>query len=367
MRDGLRREVVQALESTIAEGRTPGAVALIGRGDDVLCHEARGERMVAPEHRTMAPDTVFDLASLTKPVATAPAIMQLVERGEIALDDPLHAYIPAFTGDGRERATIRHLLTHSSGLPAYRHYDQQLGADVPLEERRARVVQEICGLPLEHAPGAGFVYSCLGFIVLASVVETVAGEPLDAFARRGIFGPLGMRDTGFKPPAEVRERCAATEQLTEGTLCGVVHDENARYLGGVGGNAGLFGTAGDLSRFMRAMLSGGELDGERILRPETVAAMLSPQLDLPGARRGLGWDIDNSYTSSLRGGFGGGVGHSGFTGTSIWAHPPSGAYVILLTNRVHLGRDREIAPLRREVATIAARHLLPSEAEGASP
>ncbi len=367
MRESLRREVVRALESAIAEGRTPGAVALIGRGDEVLCHEARGRRMVVPERRPMEPNTVFDLASLTKPVATAPAIMQLVEREAIGLDDPVRAFIPPFTGDGRERATIRHLLTHSSGLPAYRHYDRQLGADLPPEERRARVVEEISRLPLQHPPGEGFVYSCLGFIVLASIVGTVAGESPDVFVHRSIFEPLGMTDTGFNPPAELRGRCAATEQLPEGTLCGVVHDENARYLGGVGGNAGLFGTAADLSRFVRAMLAGGGLGGRRILRPETVAAMLSAQLELPGARRGLGWDIDSTCTPNIRGEFPDGVGHSGFTGTSIWAHPPSGAYVILLTNRVHLGRDREIAPLRREVATIAARHLLPPKAEGASP
>jgi len=365
MGDDLRRELIAALDAAIAEGRMPGAVVLIGRGDEVLCHEARGERMVAPERRPMAPDTVFDLASLTKPLATAPAIMQLIERGAIALDDPVRAYLPAFTGEGRERATIRHLLTHSSGLPAYRHYDQQLGADVPAEERRPRVIEEICALPAEHSPGEGFVYSCLGFIVLASIVEMVVGEPLDVFARRSVFDPLGMTDTGFNPPAALRERCAATEQLPDGVLCGVVHDENARYLSGVGGNAGLFGTAADLSRFVRALLAGGELDGERILRPETVAGMLSPQLDLPGARRGLGWDIDSTYTPSVRGGFPDGFGHSGFTGTSIWVHPASGSYVILLTNRVHLGRDREIAPLRREVASIAARHLPTPDATGA--
>lgn len=354
----LRREIARAVEAAIAEGRTPGAVVLIGRGAEVLCHEARGERMVAPEHRPMLADTIFDLASLTKPVATATAIMQLVERGELSLDDPVRELIPGFTGEGREAATVRHLLTHSAGLPAYKHYANAWGEDVPPAERRERVIQDICTLPQQHPPGRGFVYSCLGFIMLASIVEMVAGEPLDAFARRRILEPLGMVDAGFNPPAQTRARCAATEQLPGGTLCGAVHDENARYLGGVGGNAGLFATATDLARFVRAMLAGGELEGERILRSETVAAMLSPQLEWQGIRRGLGWDIDSSYTPSIRGDFPDGVGHTGFTGTSIWAHPPSGSYVILLTNRVHLGRDREIAPLRREVADIAARELL---------
>ncbi len=338
---------------------------LIGRGDEIICHEAQGERMVVPERRPMEPDTIFDLASLTKPVATATAVMQLVERGELSLDHPIRELIPGFTGDGRDPVTIRHLLTHSAGLPAYRNYPERLGEDVPPSRRRERVVQDICALPLGYPPGRGFVYSCLGFILLASIVEMVSGRSLDVFARENIFAPLGMADTCFTPPPEAIGRCAATEQLAGEILCGVVHDENARYLGGVGGNAGLFGTASDLSRFVRAMLAGGELEGERILQPTTVEMMLAPQLDLEGTRRGLGWDISSSYTPQVRGDFPDGVGHSGYTGTSIWMHPPSGVYVILLTNRVHLGRDREIGPLRREIADIAARHLLKSSEKGA--
>jgi len=363
-REELRRRVIGAIERAIDAGHTPGAVALIGRGDDVLCHQALGERMVAPERRPMERDTIFDMASLTKPVATATAVMQLVERGALSLDEPVCEVIPQFAGEGREAATIRHLLTHSSGLPAYRNYLAEWGESVPPAERRGRVVEDICALPPEHAPGEGFVYSCLGFMLLASIVEiavrsqATSGEPLDAFARENIFEPLGMTETCFNPPEEIHGRCAATEQLPDRVLCGVVHDENARYLGGVGGNAGLFGTAADLSRFMRAILRGGELEGARILDAATVELMLSPQLDLDGTRRGLGWDIDSSYTPHLRGDFPGGVGHSGYTGTSVWAHPPSGVYVLLLTNRVHLGREREIGPLRREVASIAARTLL---------
>jgi len=354
----LARAVRAALEGAVAAGRTPGAVALIGRDGDTLCHLAVGERMVAPEVRPMEPDTVFDLASLTKPVATATVILQLVARGDLALDTPLSAIIPAFRGEGRERATIRHLLTHSSGLPAYWHLATHLGETVPPAERRAEAISSICALPLEYAPCEGFVYSCLGFIVLASVAEIVGGRALAELAREGVFAPLGMADTGFLPGPELVARCAATEQLPEGTLCGVVHDENARWLGGVGGNAGLFGTAEDLARFVRMVLRGGELEGAHILQPETVAPMTSAQHDRAGRRRGLGWDIDSTYTPAIRGDFQGGFGHTGYTGTSIWVHAPTGGYVILLTNRVHLGRDREIAPLRREVATLAARHLL---------
>lgn len=347
-----------AIERAIAEERTPGAVALIGQGDETLCHLAVGERMIAPEHRPMEPDTVFDLASVTKPVATATVILQLVECGDLTLDTPVGAIIPEFRAEGHERATIRHLLTHSSGLPAYLHLATRFGEEVPLPERRAQAIASIGALPSAYVPGEGFVYSCLGFIVLASVVEMVSGRLLAEPAWEGVFAPLGMADTGFLPAPERAARCAATEQLSQGTLCGVVHDENARWLGGVGGNAGLFGTAEDLARFVRMLLHGGELEGVRVLRPETVAAMTAAQHDHEGIRRGLGWDIASTHTPHVRGDFPGGFGHTGYTGTSVWVHPQSGGYVILLTNRVHLGRDREIAPLRREVANLAAAAVL---------
>lgn len=348
-----------AIARGIEEGRTPGAVALIGRGDRIICHEAVGDRMLEPERRPMQQDTIFDLASVTKPVATATATMQLIERRMLGLHDPVSRYLPEFTGNGRERATILHLLTHSSGLPAYRRFCDVLGEDVPTNERRERAIEHICRLSLEYAPGTGFTYSCLGFIALASIVGNVAGQPLDDYARERVFTPLHMADSCFNPPPEPASRSAATEQLTDRVLCGVVHDENARYLSGVGGNAGLFSSARDLSRFARAILGGGELDGQRILREETVRYMLAPHLRLPSGTRGLGWDVDSTYTPQIRAGFPNrGAGHTGYTGTSIWLDPPSRSYVILLTNRVHLGREAEVGPLRREVTALAASALL---------
>jgi CubicO group peptidase (beta-lactamase class C family) len=172
-------------------------------------------------------------------------------------------------------------------------------------------------------------------------------------SRESVYEPLGLRDTGFNPAD--RDRCAATEQLADGVLCGVVHDEIARYLGGVGGNAGLFSTASDVARLVALMLNGGELGGVRILQPETARQMISPQLQLPGCVRGLGWDIDSSYSPQLCGNFPpASFGHSGFTGTSVWADPASRVFVVILTNRVHLGRDRDISGLRRELADIVA-------------
>ena len=356
---GPARDIDRAVREAIQGGQTPGAVVLLGCGDEVLYHAAWGLRMVAPERRPMLPDTVFDLASVTKPF-TATAVMQLVERGVLLLRDPVSRFIPGFTDGGREAVTLRHLLTHSAGVQAYRNYLKEWGEAFPVTERRPRVVADLCALPLQSAPGETFCYTCLGYVLLASVVEAATGLPLDEYLRREVLERLGMAETGFNPAESLVERCAATEQLPEGALVGVVHDEVARYLGGVGGNAGLFGTAADLSRFMRAMVSGGEVNGARILAPATVAVMMAPGLVLPGVLRGLGWDLDTGYSPQVRGDLfpPGSFGHSGYTGTSVWADPASGAYVILLTNRVHLGRDREVGRLRQQVANIAAAALL---------
>lgn len=354
----LEQRLARVIEEAVAEGLVPGAVALVGRGDEVLCHAAFGERAAdgsgAPGG-PMRPDTVFDLASLTKPL-TATAVMQLVEAGEALLQDPLSRFIPAFTGEGREAATLRHLLTHSAGVQPYRNYLHEWGVSVPAAERRARVVQDICALSPQFPPGEGFAYSCMGYVLLASVVEAVSGLPVDRHIAERICAPLGMSETCFNPGPDLLARCAPTEQLPEGTLVGVVHDEAARYLGGVGGNAGAFSTAKDYSRFIRAILNGGALNGARILAPATVAVMTSPHLRLPGVLRALGWDMDTSYSPQVRGDLfpAGSFGHTGYTGTSVWADPASRAYVILLTNRVHLGRDRDISRLRRQVSNIAA-------------
>jgi serine-type D-Ala-D-Ala carboxypeptidase len=346
-------QISDSVSRALADGQIPGAVVLVGCGAEVLYHEAFGDRMLAPERRPMLPDTIFDCASVTKPVATATALMQLVEQGKLSVEDRVNRWLPQMP----PQVTLRHLLTHSSGIPSYKNYLREWGDTVSPEERRARVVRNICILPPAYRTGHGFAYSCLGFICLTSIIEMVAGVGLEEWTREHLTKPLGLRDTGFCPSQT--QRCAATEQYPEGVLCGVVHDENARYLGGVGGNAGLFSTAPDLARFMAMILNGGELDGVRILRPESVAAMTSPQLKLPRAVRGLGWDIDSTYSAAPRGGFPlESFGHTGFTGTSIWADPKSRVYVIILTNRVHLGRDMDVAGLRREIAETVAAELI---------
>ncbi|MGI5819465.1 MAG: serine hydrolase domain-containing protein [Armatimonadota bacterium] len=355
MSDDLRETVGGAIAEAIGAGLTPGAVVLIARGDEILCHEAVGDRSLVPERLPVEPDTVFDVASLTKVVATTTVVMQLAEGGALSLDDELRRWLPEFTGEARDRVTIRDLLAHCSGLPAHRRLGDSLGEDVAEDDRRERATAAICRLPLEHAPGEGVIYSCLGFILLTTVVQVASGRRLEDLACERVFGPLGMADTGFCPPPAARARCAATEQLPDGTLIGVVHDENARYLGGVGGNAGLFSTAADLARFGRALLHGGALDGVRILSEATVREMFSEQAVSGEVRRCLGWRLANSGDPLTHGApTVESIGHTGFTGTSLWIDRDSGLLVILLTNRVHMGREIEIEPLRRRTGAIAA-------------
>jgi CubicO group peptidase (beta-lactamase class C family) len=227
MSDDLRETVGGAIAEAIGAGLTPGAVVLIARGDEILCHEAVGDRSLVPERLPVEPDTVFDVASLTKVVATTTVVMQLAEGGALSLDDELRRWLPEFTGEARDRVTIRDLLAHCSGLPAHRRLGDSLGEDVAEDDRRERATAAICRLPLEHAPGEGVIYSCLGFILLTTVVQVASGRRLEDLACERVFGPLGMADTGFCPPPAARARCAATEQLPDGTLIGVVHDENA--------------------------------------------------------------------------------------------------------------------------------------------
>jgi uncharacterized protein YbbC (DUF1343 family) len=335
------------IDECIERGDFPGAVVQVGHREEVVYRRAAGQRMLVPERRPMCENTLFDLASLTKPMATAPAILQLAEQGRLSVQDGVSRFLPAFTGDGRDEVTVHHLLTHSSGLPAYKDY-------LALGLAPAGIIADLCRLPLEARPGAKLIYSCLGYMLLREIVGVVSGQRLDAYCVERIFRPLGMTETLFNPPPELRERCAATEQLPDRVLCGEVHDENARALDGVGGNAGLFATVDDVARFCRMTLNLGELDGARVLSAPMVRRAMTNQALHPGNARGFGWDIDSGYTPVVRGDvFGpGGVGHTGFTGTSIWIDPPSETYIVILTNRCHPTRDGLAANLRRGVANL---------------
>ena len=333
---------------------------LVGRGAEILHFEAYGSRATVPSREPMSLDTVFDLASLTKVVATTTAIMTLVEQGRVRLSEPVSAYVPGFERYGKGGVTVGHLMAHISGLrPDLDLGEPWKGYDTAIQLARDEA--------LVAGPGERFIYSDINYFLLGEIVRVVSGEPLDAYARRAVFTPLGMRDTGFLPPQTLRPRIAPTERCDEmdqwpckrpgaAPLRGSVHDPTARRMGGVAGHAGLFGTAADLGRFARMLLAGGALDGVRVLAPATVARMTS-RATPPGmtAVRGLGWDIDSSYSSPRGELFPvGSFGHTGFTGTSLWLDPASGGYVIVLASRLHPDGAGDMTPLRARVATIAA-------------
>lgn len=335
------------LEECVARGDFPGAVVCVGHEGEIVYMRAMGWRMVMPEQRPMREDTIFDLASLTKPLATATAILRLIEQGHLSLQDPVSRFLPHFEGNGRDEVTVHHLLTHSSGLPSYKNY---LAEGIPPDQ----IIADICRLPLQTRPGTRFIYSCLGYMLLREIVGIASGQRLDRYCSEHIFAPLGMRTAMFNPPVELRERCAATEALADRVLCGEVHDENARALDGVGGNAGLFAAMDDLVRFCHMMLQGGKIDNVRVLSEALVRRAASNQALHPGNRRGLGWDIDTDYTPVVRGDVfpPGGFGHTGFTGTSIWIDPESHTFLVILTNRCHPTREGTASNVRRGVANI---------------
>ncbi len=335
-----------AISLAISDGRCPGGVLWLER-DGAAYHKAYGDRAVAPAREAMTEETIFDVASLTKVVATTTAVLQLVERGRLPLEATVSSVIPEFRGAGKEAITFRQLLTHTSGLrPGIPAAPAWQGAEA--------AVTRACAEPLPNPPGSAFRYSDLNFILLGEIVRRVSGRTLDVYCAEEIFGPLKMRDSGFLPRDP--SRVAPTERIAGAYLRGVVHDPTARRMGGVAGHAGLFTTAADLARFARMLLAGGELDGVRILKPETVAQMTSVQT--PGtvpARRGLGWDIDSPYAGPRGAWFPiGSYGHTGWTGGSLWIDPFSRTFVIFLSNRNHPTETGSVLPLRRALGTLAA-------------
>ncbi len=320
--------VDEAASDAVISGEIPGVVVLVGLGDEVLLHRAYGWRRLVPEPAPMTPDTIFDIASLTKPFGTTLAVMSLVERGAIQLDAPLGRYLREFRSRPFDGVTIRRILTHSAGLLAI----PPASAVAPGFPAAARALAKI---PLDYPPGTGFQYSDAGFILLGEVVRRVSGEPLDRYLDRVFFRPLGLRDTSFRPREAVRSRVAPTEYYNGHLLQGEPHDARARLLGGVAGHAGIFSTAADLARICRMLLNEGTLGGHRYLKPETIALMWESDPD-GRTTRTLGWDLSSPFSRTLAPFFPmGSVGHTGFTGTSVWIDPASHAYMIVLTNRVH--------------------------------
>ena len=348
------------VRDAIAAGQLPGAVVLVAHAGRTVYRQAFGHRAVSPVREPMTVDTIFDLASLTKAVATAPSVMVLVEEGVVRLRDRVARYLPGFQRHGKDAVTIEHLLTHVSGLRP----------GLPLEEEfegTGEALRRVFAERLEAPPGEAFIYSDLNFLLLGEIVRRVSGTPLDVFAAERLFVPLEMLDTSFRPGGDRVARIAPTEACTpRGWPCGgpgavmlrgTVHDPTARRMGGVAGHAGLFGTADDLARFGAMLLAGGRApSGAALLSPLTVARMTRPSTP---ARlqdvRGLGWDIDSRYSSNRGDLFArGSYGHTGFTGTSIWIDPQTETVVVFLSSRVHPDGGGDVVRLRGLVATLAA-------------
>lgn len=344
------------MERAVADHQIPGGVLLVVHDGHVVYRKAFGWRSLEPEREPMTADTIFDLASLTKCIATATSVMRLVQEGRVRLNDPVSAYLPEFAQNGKRDITVRELLTHYSGL----------APDLDLKtvwQGRSTAFKMAMEQTPENPPGSRFVYSDINFIVLGFLVESVTGVALNDYAAENVFAPLGMGHTRFLPPADWKPRLAPTEYDENGAMLrGVVHDPTARRMGGVAGHAGLFSTADDLAIFAQEMLH-----GSRVLNRATIEKMTTPQQPANAASlRGLGWDIDSPYASN-RGELlpVGSFGHTGFTGTSIWMDPVTDTCIILLTNAVHPRGGKSVVSLRSRVATavVDGLELSPSERE----
>ena len=340
---GSSATIEQLLERAISQNLIEGGVAVVGNHNGILSSTARGRLTPAAGSPLISDRTIFDLASLTKVIATTPAVMKLLDEGRIALSDPLSRFFPEFADPGHQEITILNLLTHTSGLD-----DVGVASDQPMQSaiRKAAAQRYQSGL------GSHFHYADINFILLGELVRRVSGETLNAFCQQQIYAPLGIAETMFLPPRDLDGIIAPTS----GGGCGVVQDPNARRLGGVAGHAGLFSSAYDLSRFARMILGGGMLDDRRVLSEQIVAQMTSPYLANNGAvRRGLGWDMSSGY-SAPKGSFfsQASFGHTGYSGSSIWIDPLQDRFVILLTNRVNYRDVHAFNQLRRDVSTVAA-------------
>ena len=336
------------VQEAIRDGQIPGAVVLVGHDGEIIYHKAFGERALEPRREAMTEDTIFDVASLTKVIATTTAVMQLAEKGQIRVNDPVVKYIPEFAENGKEEITVRELLTHHSGLP------KDLDLSQPWEGRETALRMAYADKPT-YPPGSRFLYSDVNFIVLGALVERVSGLSLDEYCQKNIFTPLQMTRTRFLPPAAWFPKIAPTQyDEHEKMLRGIVHDPTARRMGGVAGHAGLFSTADDLAKFAQALL-----DGTTILSPLMIDKMTTPQQP-PTSQvlHGFGWDIDSPFSSN-RGELlpVGSFGHTGFTGTSLWIDPTTRTFIIVLANAVHPRGKGSAVALRSKIATAVAAAL----------
>ena len=343
--------IEKAVSRAIDRGELVGCVVLIGRREGIVFQNAYGDRSVEPKREPMTLDTVFDMASLTKPVATATSIMILVQRGQLRLSDKVAKFFPDFAANGKQDVTVEHLLTHSSGLIP----DNPIG---DYDEGWKSAEKKICDLKLLSEPGAKFKYSDVNFILLGKIIESVAGKPQDEFVTEEIYSKLGMRDTGYMPSNDLKTRAETTEKREGKWIKGEVHDPRAYAMDGVAGHAGLFSTAGDMAIYAQMMLHKGRRGDVQILSEATFEEMIRPR-DINGPRRGLGWDSYTGYSRN-RGELMSdrAFGHGGFTGTAMWVDPELNLYVVFLGNRLHPDGKGEVNDLAGRIGSMACGALL---------
>ena len=331
------------LQAAVRDSVAPAIAIAVGRYDNLIYLHSYGRLTYSDTAAAVDGDTRFDLASLTKVIATTTAAMMLEEQGRLDINRTVASYLPEFNAPDKKDITVRMLITHRGGLEAFAALWHTL-------KGREQYLAAINSRPLAYTPGTKSIYSDWDYVLMGLIVERLSGETLDAFTARHIFGPLGMSETGFRPDTVAKRHIAPTEiDSARGLVWGSVHDENAGAIGGVSGHAGLFSTAHDLAIFARMMLNGGSVGSVRILLPTTIARWTAPQD--AGSSRALGWDTPATHSSAGRFFSPRGYGHTGFTGTSIWTDPQSGVWVVLLTNRVYPTRDNnKHIELRRQIS-----------------
>jgi CubicO group peptidase (beta-lactamase class C family) len=339
----LRERLDSIISAAVSGGAAPGAAVAVGRHGRLVMVSGYGRTAASLDGIPVTDSTLYDLASLTKVVATTTAAMMLEEQGVLHLDRTLGSYLPELRDPAKAGITVRMLLTHSGGLEAFAPLFQTIRGP----EAYLRAIDE---RPLQYAPGTRMVYSDWDMILLQFVIERITGQNLDHYLDQRLFAPLGMRDTRFRPGPALHRRTAPTElDGQRGLIHGEVHDPNAWALGGIAGHAGLFSSVRDLSVFAQMLLNGGSYDGVKIRSPATIARWTAPQG--PGSSRALGWDTPSGQSSSGRYFSPRSFGHTGFTGTSMWIDPERSLFVVLLTNRVHYTANNQLhVPLRRAVA-----------------
>ncbi|WP_320053665.1 serine hydrolase [uncultured Acetobacteroides sp.] len=348
----------QAIQKAIDSKQIPGAVLAVVRQGKMAYLKAYGNKQTVPTAEPMTVNTVFDMASCTKPIATAISAMILIEQGKLRLSDKVSLYVPSFTDNIR----VIDLFTHTSGLPAYAPISSIKAKHAAPNPSPSPIVEYIATCKRDTTPETAFKYSCLNYITLQQIIETISGKSLRDFAKENIYDVLGMDHTDYNPTGKLLELCAPTERLKDGSvLKGIVHDPLAREMnGGISGNAGIFSCADDLAILSAALLNGGEYNGKRILSPMGVQALTHVPASLASFGRSLGWDVSSPYSSNKGDLFGpNAYGHTGYTGTSIVIDPDTQTAVILLTNRVHPEDKGEVTRLRTMVANVVAASIYP--------